>query len=291
MFESLFTVIAPVFICAVIGWVWKRQGRPYDTTFVSTIVTNISTPCLAFATLVKTEIDPEVFFRMAAACVVTLIAFVVIYWPILKATKLSQRAFLPALTFANIGNMGLPLCLFAFGQEGLALAIAYFTANAIFLFSGGVAMAAGTMSLKALARIPMLYGVAAALVVMFTDLEAPIWVLNTTELIGGIMIPLMLITLGVSLAELKVSSLPRASFVSVLRLSFGFFVGVLTAEAFGMEGVERGVLIVQCTMPVAVFNYLFALRYDNEPAEVAGTVVISTLLSFLTLPALMAYVM
>jgi len=48
---------------------------------------------------------------------------------------------------------------------------------------------------------------------------------------------------------------------------------------------------MQCSMPVAVFAYLFAIRYDRQPEEVAATVVISTLMSFALLPALLWYVL
>jgi predicted permease len=74
-------------------------------------------------------------------------------------------------------------------------------------------------------------------------------------------------------------------------LVVGFLVAVAIAELFGLEGVGRGVLILQGTMPAAMFNYLFAARYDREPGDVAGIVLISTLLSALTLPLLVAYVL
>ena len=94
-----------------------------------------------------------------------------------------------------------------------------------------------------------------------------------------------------SLAGLGVQSLSRSAILSILRLVSGFAVGWATAEIFGMEGVAKGVLILQCTMPVAVFNYLFALQYGNQPEDVAGTVVISSVLSFMTLPLLLFYIM
>ena len=66
---------------------------------------------------------------------------------------------------------------------------------------------------------------------------------------------------------------------------------MLLAWAFGLEGVERGVVILQSAMPVAVFNYLFAAEYGADPEGVAGMVVISTVLSFLSLPLLLWYVL
>ncbi len=119
----------------------------------------------------------------------------------------------------------------------------------------------------------------------------PGWVFNTLELLGGFAIPLMLITLGVSLAGLRAKRLPRSLGLSVLRLGMGFLVGVGVAEILGFEGVARGALIIECAMPVAVFNYLYAQLHDNNPEDVAGTVLVSTGLAFLTLPALLWFVL
>jgi predicted permease len=291
MLYQLFSVIAPVFVCAVIGYVWKRQGRPYDTSLVTTLVTNIGTPCLVFFTLVDTKLQVDAFFTMGAATAASMVVFYAVYFTFLKAMKLSQKAFLSALAYGNVGNMGLPLCLLAFGDAGLALAIAFFTVNVILLFTIGVAVPAGATSPGQLLRLPILYGAAAALAFIATGTPVPDFVVNTTRILGGLTVPLMLITLGVSLAGLGVKSIPRAMLLSVMRLGVGFLVGWGMAEVFGFEGVERGVLILQCAMPVAVFNYLFAERYGNQPEEVAGLVVISTVMSFATLPFLLAFVL
>jgi hypothetical protein len=77
----------------------------------------------------------------------------------------------------------------------------------------------------------------------------------------------------------------------LIRLILGFLFGVLVSELLNLEGIERGVVIVQATMPVAVFNYLLASRYDRHPDVVASSIVISTLISLLTLPLLLNFVM
>ena len=101
----------------------------------------------------------------------------------------------------------------------------------------------------------------------------------------------MLMALGVSLATLKVRSIPRSVLLSVARLVMGFCIGFAMAEAFGLTGAARGVLILQSSMPVAVMNFLFASRYDRAPEEVAGMIVVSTVISFATLPLLLAVVL
>jgi malate permease and related proteins len=288
---ELLTIVSPVAICALIGFVWSRCGYAFDVEQTTRLVTYIGTPALVFTTLISVEIDPESFSRMAVATAATVIMFAVIGAPILKLSGLRLQPYLPPMVWANMGNMGLPLCLFAFGQEGLALAITYFSVDVIMLFTLGVTFSAGAFSIVRVLRLPFIYAVAAAVAVMMMDVEVPRWIASTASLLGGFTIPLMLIMLGVSLASLKVSTLKRATMLSVLRLGMGFLVGVGVAWAFGFEGAERGVLIMEAAMPVAVYNYLFAVKFDQEPEEVAGMIVISTALSFLTLPALLWFVL
>lgn len=290
MIAEIFSIIAPVFLCAGVGLAWAKRGVAYETAFVTRLVTNVGFPCLIFATLVKADITPETMGTMGLASLVSVIVFAAIAAPLLKLFGLEQRTFLSAMMFANTGNMGLPLCLLAFGEEGLALAIAYFAVNAVLVFILGPAIAAGTARPSEVLKVPLVWSVLAALVVKFTGTAVPGWLFKTLELLGGFAIPLMLITLGVSLAGLHVKSLPRSLGLSVLRLVMGFLVGWGGAAVLGYEGAARGVLIIECAMPVAVFNYLFAQLHNNRPEEVASTVLASTALSFLTLPALMWFV-
>ena len=291
MFAELFSIIAPVIICAAIGFLWAHLGKPYDTDLVSSLMTNIGAPCLVFSSLLRVTVDPADLVLMAGMALMALGMFAVFGGGALKVAGLSGRAFLPPLVFANNGNMGLPLALLAFGETGLALAIAYFTTVVVIHFTIGVGYVSGAASLTAMLRIPVLYAVAAALAFMVTGTRVPSWLTNTTGLLGDMTIPLMLITLGVSLSLLRVSGIATALSLSALRLVMGFCVGVGLAWAFDLEGAARGVVILQSSMPVAVFNYLFAQRYDRSPDVVAGLVVVSTALSFLSLPFLLWFVL
>lgn len=291
MTGELFSIVAPVFICAGIGFLWARLGRAFPVEFVTTLVTNIGAPSLVFHTLANLSVSAAAFATMVGATVAVFVACAAVGWAVLAVAGWPQRAFLPPLLWPNSGNMGLPLNYLAFGDVGLGLAIAVFTVYAVTQMTLGMALASGAASLRALVRIPLLYAVAAALLFMLTGSVPPKWINATTELLGGITIPMMLITLGISLARLGVRSMPRSVGLAALRLVMGFAVGVAVATLFGLDGVQRGVLIIQSAMPAAVFNYLFAQRYATAPEEVAGIVVMSTALSFLSLPLLLLFVL
>jgi len=291
MILELFNIVAPVVICAAIGFGWSRLGLPFETPFVTALVTNIGAPCLIAATFTKLNVSPEAFGQIAGAAALAILAFMVIGAAVLKATGLSLHSFLPAMMFGNAGNMGLPLSLFAFGEEGLALGIAYFAVNSTGNFTIGALISSGSTSVGKLVRTPVIWAVAFALVLMFTGTKPPVFIANTLNLLGNIAIGMMLLALGVSLARLKVRSLRQTFGLALLRLGMGFSVGLGLSYLLGLEGAARGVVILQSAMPVAVFNYLFAQRYGRAPEEVASVVVASTLISFATLPLILLVVL
>jgi len=291
MFPILLNIIAPVVICAGLGFYWAKTNRAFHMETITGLVTNIGAPLLIFTTLVRLKMELVAFLEFGFLALIVLLVSIPIAYSFLKALKLNIRDFLPALIFPNIGNMGLPLCYFAFGEEGLTLALAFFAVYATLQFTLGIWIVSGTGSISQLLKTPLLYSVTIALLLRATQIPVPQWILNTTELLGGFTIPLMLMALGVSLANLSVKHIKIATALSFVRLAMGFGVGLGLAEIFGLEGTQRGVLIVESTMPVAVFNYLFSLRYERAASQVAGTVLISTLLSFLLLPPLLIYVL
>lgn len=291
LLPDIVAIVAPVFLIAALGYGWACAKLPFDGAFITTFMINVATPCLVFATLARLRLGGGDLATMALASVGCMAGAAMASVPLLLAFRLSLRVYLPALSFPNAGNMGLPLCLFAFGEAGLGLAVIFFATLAIVQFTLGPAIAAGRPDLGQMLRTPVIYAVALALLLQGLQQDVPRWVLNTATLLGNCAVPLMLVSLGVALSRLRIAGLGRAVAMSSLRLGLGFAVGLVVVWAMDLEGVMRGVVLLQSSMPVAVFNYLWAVRYGNAPEEVAGMVLGSTALSFVTLPLLLLAVM
>jgi len=296
MLESLatiFSVLAPVLAVAGLGYLWGRSGRPYDRGMMTAVIGSLGTPCLVFSKLVALQGRERELIEMSSAALLAFAIFVVVGVIALRLLRLPMHTFLAPLTFGNAGNLGLPVSQFAFPESGdalpgLALATCYFAVSCMLQFTVGISLWTGLFSPRQLARTPMVWSVVAAVAVLALDVPVPRWLLDTTELLGSVSVPLMLVTLGVSLAELGVVRLPLSLGLSVLKIGSGVATGYAVAHLLGLEGPMRGVLILQCSMPVAVFNYLFAEQYQRSPGLIASMVVVSTLLSFVTLPLLLA---
>ena len=125
-----------------------------------------------------------------------------------------------------------------------------------------------------------LAGIAASII----GWKPPAFADNSIALIGQMGIPLMVLTLGVSISRIKPGAIVRAVIIACLRFVSAGAIGFGVATGLGLSGVAFGVLVLQAIMPAPVTNYLIALQYDQEPEEVAGLVVVSTLMSALTIP-------
>ncbi|HYQ39337.1 MAG TPA: AEC family transporter [Pseudomonas sp.] len=291
MLAELFAVMAPVLIVAGIGYAWVRSGQAYPTDFVTRLVLNVGTPSLVLSALSRTKVDPQAFGQMALACVLVSTAMGLLGLLLSRSMATDWKVLVPAYLFPNTGNMGLPISLYAFGEHGLTLAVAFFLMLSVAQFTLGLLLSGVERSWRRMLVNPTILSLGAALGVMLLDLELPRWLANTVNLLGGMTIPMMLITLGVSLASIRVQHLGQGLLLGALRILCGAGVGWLIGWLLGLSPLAQGVLVMQSAMPVAVFNYLFAVRANRSPEAVASLVMCSTLLSFVLLPLLLVWLL
>ena len=288
---DLAAIVAPVLLCVAAGVLWVRLRAPFDSAMITSLVYNVGAPCLILSTFAKVDVTVGALGEVALAAAACLAVSGAVSALVLKAARLDLPSYLPALIFPLTGSMGLPVCFFGFGDKGLAFAIVYFTLSAVGTFTVGVALAAGSMSFGLVLRSPVVHAVAVAVALKILGVPLPGWLFNTVDLLGGIVIPMQLVALGVSLPDLRVGAMLRSSLLGCFRLVLGFAAGVGIAELFGLEGTARAVVVIQSAMPGAVSSYLFAQRFERRPEEVAGMVVVSTLVSFATLPVLLWFLL
>lgn len=284
--SQLSGILGPIVIITLIGYFLGRSSVGLHSQTLSTIVILVATPALIFNTLTSLHVDQATIGTMATAALLCLTIAGLLALVAIKVFGGSLRSFLPGLMLPNSGNMGLPLVVLAFGEEGMRLGISYFFVVALFQHSVGLSITAGSIRLKSLAQQPLIYSVALVLVVTFLDLQVPQLILTTTEMLGNMMIPAMLILLGSSLASLQVTDFRPAIAMAVGRLVIGLLSAAVVIYLLDLGGIVAGSVFLLATMPTAIVTYVFAERYQQKPRQVAGGVVLSTLLTFCCLPAL-----
>ncbi len=285
---TVLEIVAPVFLLAAIGFAWVKFGIEYRIRFVTQLAMTLSVPCLIFVSLMQTEIDPAALTALSLASVATYGGVTLAILVLVMLLRLNRRTFAAPLIFGNTGNLGLPLALFAYGETGLGYAIIVFAIMAIWSFTFGIWLVAGSGSFGKVLREPLVAGTMLGALFMWQDWETPLFLTNTLELIGQMAIPLMLITLGVAVARLQSGGMFRAIMLSVMKLTVCTGIAWATGRFFELDPITFGVLVLQVATPVAVTSYMLAEKFGADAEEVAGLVVASTLISVAALPVLLA---
>ena len=286
IYIKLFEVIFPVFFVIGIGYYLGKKNPKFDTNFITNFAGNIGTPAMIFYTITTTGVTLEIFTEYFIYAVIIIAGFAIVGFIFLFILKKDTITELPPLILPNTGNMGVPICLFAYGTEGLGVASAIASVIILFHFTIGVLLAKKSFSLDILVKNVPIYGIIIAVLFLYFEWEVPGYIENTTFLLTYTTIFLVLMSLGIALTRLKVVSWTHASILGAVRVVIGPIIGFALIKFLGLTGFAAGVLLIQSSMPSAVLTYLVGSMYSEKRAvdNVASVIVTSTLMSFISAP-------
>jgi len=287
IYLKLFEVLFPVFFVVGIGYYLGKKDPNIDTSFITNFAANIGTPAMVIYALNPANISFNIFksyfgyYAIAIFCF-AVVGILVLY--ILKTKDIIRE--LPPFMMPNTGNMGLPICLFAYGNQGLGVAAAISAIIVLCHFTIGIFLADRKFNINVIIKNPPFYAIIISVILLYFNFKLPTFVENTTSLLTYATIFLILMSLGIALTKFKVFSFVRSIIASIARVILGPIIGYLLILFFELEGFAAGVLLIQCSMPSAVLNYLIASMYSPKEItdSVASTIVTSTLMSFITVP-------
>lgn len=288
--------ILPIFVGIALGFAFGLRFKP-DAQVLARITLYIFSPSLVFSKLVGSSLEGGEVFRIAAFTILVGLIMGLLGWLAARALRLdahSTAGLVLVVMFVNGGNYGLGVNERAFGADGLARAIVFFTTSTVMVYTIGMSVAAGSKggglrgALRNVFSIPPVYAIIAALLVRALAFDLDQSVLEPLaagiDILGDAAIPSMLIILGIQLARTRVTENLRLVFAaSGIRLVAGPIIAWGIAALIGLTGVARQASIVEASMPAAVINIILSTEYDTAPSLVTGTVLVSTLLSPLTL--------
>jgi hypothetical protein len=287
IYIKLFDVLFPVFFVVGIGYYLGKKNPKIDTTFITNFAANVGTPAMIIYSLNSTNISFYIFksyfwYYLIAIFGFFIIGFIFLF--LLKTKDIIRE--LPPFVMPNTGNMGLPICLFAYGTQGLGVAAAISALIVLCHFTLGVFLADRRFSFNVIIKSPPFYAIIIAVILLYFRIKLPVFIENTTFLLMYATIFLILMSLGIALTRLKVFSVNKAIISSIGRVIVGPIIGYLLIIFFNLDGVAAGVLLIQCSMPSAVLNYLVGSIYSPKKIvdNVASMIVVSTLMSFITIP-------
>lgn len=283
-------IMLPVLLCVLLGYALAYFKAPFDRKLFGSLVSNVGYPALILSHLAKEHIQLETFLTVLAAAVGMIAIFGVIGLIVMKLLRIPLRAYLPPMMLSNVGNIGLPVSTLAFGAEGAAVAIGFIVVVLTAIFTIGIAIPMGRPDFRALVRQPVIYAVIFALVLLATEWKIPEPVDQSLEILGGLAIPIMLLTLGHSLETLKLGGVTRAVILSVTHIGVSAIAALAITQVLTLDAKIESVIILLCFMPPSVATYLAISQHQPEEVDgVAGFIFVSTCLTLVTLPIVLTY--
>jgi predicted permease len=288
-------IVTPVFFLVFIGYM-AGPRLALDARTLSRTAYFILIPCFVFDMISQMDIDLSSAGQMMLHATLThfaVAAAAFIIARLLKCSKQMTAAFVIIATFGNVGNLGLSLIDFRLGEAARVPATIYFITIVIVAFVicvGAASLSRGTglSAVLSVFKTPALIAMVPSLFFYGTDVEPPLFLVRITGLLGRAMIPVMLLTLGVQLSEIKkIKFTVNVIIASAIRLAAAPLIAVGLTFFFTLSGMEIGAGILQAGMPVAVLGSIIAIEYDVVPEFVTTTVLFSTLLSLITLTVLL----
>ena len=283
MFERILGIILPVFLVIVVGYLYARRVKP-DMTTVNRISMNILAPCLIFSALASKEFDVGATKLLLLGSVGVVLGSGLLAWPFAKLLRVDHRTFVPPMMFNNCGNMGLPLAVLAYGQGGFSAMVALFTISNLLHFTLGAWIVDHHARFGSLLRSPMVWSTFVGFVFALVHPPMPEWASVSIKIVGDAMIPMMLISLGVRLFEVRWEDWHLGLIGGLVCPLTGIAIAALLSQLLGLDPEQQGLLILFGCLPPAVLNFMVAEQYRQEPAKVASIVLIGNVLSVLFVP-------
>jgi malate permease and related proteins len=291
LYLKLIDVLFPVFFVIGIGYYLGKKNPNLNTNFITTFAGNVGTPAMIFYTITTTGVTLSVFTEYFIYALVIIAGFSlvgILFLLILKKDFISE---LPPLILPNTGNMGIPICLFAYGTAGLGVASAIASVVILLHFTLGVLLAKKSFSFEILIKNMPIYGIIVSVIFLYFEWDVPGYLENTTFLLTYATIFLVLMSLGIALSRLKVVSWTHASILGAVRVIIGPIIGFGLIKFLNLDGFAAGVLLIQSCMPSAILTYLVGSMYSEKKVvdSVASVIVTSTIMSFVTIPIVVFY--
>ncbi len=283
MFSKIASITLPIFTLVLVGFFYSRRVKP-DLAGANKLVVDIALPVLIFISLSAKNFDPIAAITLTLASIALIVLSGLLAWPFTKISGASRQAFLPCAMFTNVGPIGIPLIALAYGPEGVATAVVLLVISNILHFTLGAAVMSGKAYWRMVYANPLVWATVLGIASSQLKIDLPEWAQTSGTMIGSVLVPMMLLSLGARLASSQVADAWAGVKASVLILLVRLIAAFLILGVLPLQGLERGALILFACLPAAVFNFMLADKFQVQPNIVASTVIVGHVFSLAFLP-------
>lgn len=288
MLLRIFSIVFPIFAIVAVGYLYARLKKP-DIAFANQLNMDVFIPALLFSVLSSKNFDITAYQLIALGALLIIVGSGVLSLPVAKLAKVPVKTFVPPMMFTNSGNMGLPLAVFAFGEQALPAAVV------LFIVENGMHFTLGTYIMDHRAhwldvlRIPMVVATLAGIAFSLTGWVLPQPVNVTIEMLGQVSIPLLLFSLGVRLTNVDLQDWRIGLLGAVVCPLTGILIAWSFLQFVELPPIQASLLLIFGALPPAVLNFIVAEKYRQEPSRVASMVMLGNLGAFISIPIVLAF--
>jgi predicted permease len=279
--------VIPVLIVVIIGYAYGRWRRPNMST-MNQINMELFVPMLIFSVLAAKSVDLTEYIPLALGTIGVVLGSGILVWPICKLTGIQPKTLIPPMMFTNTGNLALPLVLLAFGEVAMPAAIVIFIVSQFIHFTLGFYILDHRAKVLNRISVPTILATFAGLAVGFTHTAIPELVLVPIDMLGQIVIPMMLFSLGIRMQDVTTNDLGVGVFAAILCPVIGLLIAYGLEPLMQLDPLQWSIFILFAALPPGVLNYMVAERYNQEPTRVASIVLIGNIGAIFWMPLALA---
>jgi len=292
MFERIAGIILPVFVIIGVGYAYARlrgDDVKADMTAINRVSMEVLAPLLVFTALASKNFDIAHNSMLIVAGILISLGSGLIAWPIARLLGYDLRSFVPPMIYKNSGNMGLPLAVLAFGPLGLSAAAALFTASSLVYFTLGIRITESGKTGKRTAFLqffasPMMLAMIGGMAFAMAHIILPVPLFQALKMLGEAAIPIMLFALGVRMLDVNFKSWHIGLVGAIVCPVAGLAVAWILDSVLTLPPMQRGQMYLFASLPPAVFCFMVAEQYQQEPDKVASIVLLGNLAALVFVP-------
>lgn len=292
VFQRILGIILPVFIIIALGYGYARlrgDSARSDMAAVNRVSIGILCPLLVFSALAAKDFDLTHNAALILAGVLISLGSGLIAWPLARIFGYDVRSFVPPMMYNNCGNMGLPLAVLAFGTVGLPAAVALFMACNLVYFSVGIKIIESGRNQHTpvwqFLTSPMMIAMMVGTLFAIVHISLPPPLMQALKMLGDACIPIMLFALGVRMLDVSLKSWHIGLLGAIVCPVAGLIVAWLLDGVLTLTPDQRGQMYLFASLPPAVFCFMVAEQYQQEPDKVASIVLLGNLAALAFVPA------
>ncbi|MGB3509869.1 MAG: AEC family transporter [Microcoleaceae cyanobacterium] len=289
LFSSVLSAVFPVGCIVLVGFIFGKTFT-LDESTLSRLALYVLFPALLIDILYRSTITVTDAVEIFMAFALTYLLLCLIAWAIGWRCGFSasvQKSLVATTALPNSGNMGLSVTLFALGEAGLERAIIYLISWNLIVLSTMPAILKGGNFLSSIIftlKLPIVWGMILGLVLNSFDVKLPLKLDEGLHLLAGATIPVSLLLMGIQIATSRFKLGNYEVGASLMRLLGGAIAAYLVGKFLGLKILDLQVLVLESAMPSALASFLIVNEFGGDAARTTRVVIVSTLLSFLTLP-------